>query len=172
MVFQRCESSDFERVDAFYAMVLAHLRATVNYPKWHDGHPCAQDVARAINSGTQYICTDGDEIVGTAVLSEDPEGDYEAVDWSLDLNRGEYLVIHTLAVHPDRARMGIGSYMVRECIRAARDGGYRSIRLDTVPDNHPANRLYLKNGFRYVGTEDLKRNIPHIPEFSLFELDL
>ncbi|GEM_PF-6468188 len=64
------------------------------------------------------------------------------------------------------------TFMVKECIRVAKADGYKAVRLDTVPDNHPANGLYLKNDFSYVGTEDLRRDIPEIPLFNLYELNL
>ncbi len=172
MIFTKATEEQTEQIVRFYLDIVSRLKATVNYPKWHDGHPCAADVENAVKNGTQYICTDDGALIGAVILSEDPEGYYEAGNWTPELSRGEYLIIHALAVHSEKARKGIGSFLVKECIRTARNGSYRSIRLDTVPDNHPANRLYLKNGFRYIGTVDLRRDIPDIPEFSLFELDL
>ena len=46
------------------------------------------------------------------------------------------------------------------------------MRLDVVPGNIPAERLYKKIGFKSAGTKDLKRNIPEVPVFDLFELNL
>ncbi|MBQ3265823.1 MAG: GNAT family N-acetyltransferase [Ruminococcus sp.] len=168
----KCQLTDTEQVYNFYRKVVKHLDDTVNYPKWDDGHPSKDGVETAVRRGEQYICTDSDHIVGALMLSEDPEGYYEAGEWSCELDPGEYLTIHLFAVHPDMPRTGIGSFMLKECIRIARDRGYKAIRLDTVPDNHPANGLYLKHGFTYAGTKDLKRNIPNIPLFNLYELNL
>lgn len=47
-----------------------------------------------------------------------------------------------------------------------------AIRLDVVPDNIPAKKLYEKCGFQYVGDVDLERDIPEIPLFSMYELNL
>lgn len=47
--------------------------------------------------------------------------------------------------------------------------GYKGIRLNVVPDNIPARRLYEKCGFKYVGDVDLERGIEEIPMFSMYE---
>ena len=171
MIFTRCRKTQLQQVFGFYREVVKHLEATVNYPKWDDDRPTAQGLSDAIDHGELYILTDGDEIVGAVALGEDPEGDYGVGEWSVSLERGEYLTVHLFAVRPAYARRGIGNQMVRECIRVAKENGYRAIRLDTVPDNHPANALYVKNGFTYAGTKDIRRGIPQIPVFNLYELN-
>lgn len=168
----KCDEKYLSSVQALYHRSLAFLNAHINYPKWTSEHPSDRGVSDAVRKGEQYICLDHDELLGALILSEDPEGYYEAGAWSAPLNRGEYLVIHALAVDPDFNRQGIGSFMVEECISVARRKGYRAIRLDIVPDNLPAARLYEKHGFVYVSTVDLRRNIEDIPVFSLYELNL
>ena len=84
---------------------------------------------------------------------------------------GDYMVPHTLAVAPDRQGKGTASEIIRFCISRAQSGGYRALRVDIVPTNHPARKLYEKNGFTYAGDVDLGRGIEGIPEFSLFELN-
>lgn len=160
------------QLDGFYRTVVGYLEANVNYPKWTDDHPGTESIAQAIADGTQYICMDGDRIVGAVRLSENPEGFYEAGEWSKPLKEGEYLAIHALAVHPGCARRGIGSYLVKECIGKAKHDGYQAIRLDVVPGNYPAADLYQKMGFQYAGTKDLRRDIEEIPVFDLYELNL
>lgn len=172
MVFTKYSAEKFNEVWQFYREVVCHLQATTNYPKWDDDRPSKKGLTDAIKSGELYILTDGDTIVGAVTLGEDPEGNYEVGEWSTALHRGEYLTVHLFAVHPAYERKGIGTIMVQECIRTAREGGYKAIRLDTVPDNHPANHLYMKNGFTYAGTKDIERGIPEIPVFNLYELNL
>lgn len=67
---------------------------------------------------------------------------------------------------------GIGGKLIDFCINEAKQRGYAAIRLDAVPDNIPAKKLYEKNGFVYLGDVDLGRGIEYIPEFSLYELNL
>ena len=89
-----------------------------------------------------------------------------------DLPEGSYLTLHAFAVEPDIHGQGLGSKMLQFCIEKARSEGYKALRLDIVPTNIPARRLYEKNGFQYVGEADLERGIEDIPVWSLFELIL
>ena len=43
------------------------------------------------------------------------------------------------------------------------------MRVDVVPGNYPAERLYKKLGFTFAGEKDLCRGIADIPLFRLFE---
>ena len=172
MEFVKCDRSHIPAVTAFYHQVINYLETHINYPFWSPEHPSDEAIRDAVGRGEQYICLSGGEILGALVLSEDPDGDYESVDWSRELKQGEYLSLHVLAVGPDCYQKGVGSFMVDGCVRVARQKGYKALRLDIVPTNTPAQRLYRKMGFTYAGTADLKRPTAPIPLFDLYELDL
>lgn len=172
MEFIKCGKEQYEAVTALYRQVTAHLQAHVNYPKWDSAHPSDKGVADAVEQGTQYACVYDGEIRGAVVLSEDPEGDYDNARWSADLRKGEYLVIHVLAVHPYCSGRGLGGFMVDRCISIAKEKGYRALRLDVVPGNIPAERLYNSRGFVYAGTQDIRRDAVDIPLFDLYELNI
>lgn len=170
MQVRKCTEPYLDDTIRFYDRVTAYLDAHVNYPKWIPGaYPGAESTRRAMEAGVQYICLDAGRITGAFILNDDPQGDYSAGEWSRALRQGEYLVLHTLAVEPERYGRGIGRFMTEYCIRAAQERGFQALRLDVVPDNIPARRLYEKMGFRYAGTKDLKRDIEAIPEFALYE---
>lgn len=169
MQWIQCSRAQLHAVTELYHRTVQHLEATVNYPKWSAEHPSDQGIRDAVDGGVQYICVQNGEVLGAVMLNENPEGDYAAGEWSRALNEGEYLVIHALAVHPLFAHKGVGTFMVERCEETARQGGYRAIRLDVVPGNLPAERLYQKMGFTYAGTKDLRRNIDAIPVFDLYE---
>ena len=172
MVVKKCDEKHIPELILFYKSVLKYLKENINYPKWSDQHPNEKDVTEAVINGRQYICLDNEEIVGAFMLSEDPEGYYEAGDWSMALDEGEFLVVHILAVSPDRYRKGVGSLMVDKCISVAKTLGYKAIRLDVVPGNYPAAELYTNKGFVFAGTKDLRRGYEEIPVFDLYELKL
>lgn len=167
-----CTESRLADVTAFYHKAIDYLQTHINYPFWSSEHPSDESIAEAVRRGEQYICVRGGEIIGALLLSEDPDGDYEAGSWSRDLKEGEYLSVHVLAVSSDRYQGGVGSFMVDECISIARSKGYKALRLDIVPTNTPAERLYKKKGFTYAGTVDLKRPTAPVPLFDLYEIDL
>lgn len=120
----------------------------------------------------QFLCLDQEQIVGAFVLNTDPQGAYENAAWSRVLSQGKYMVCHTLAVAPFAQGRGVGRRMVEYCVEYAKRHGYQAVRLDVVPDNVPARRLYETCGFRYAGDVDLKRDIPEIPVFSMYEMNL
>ena len=90
----------------------------------------------------------------------------------LELKEGEYLIIHTLAVHYSFYGKGYATEMVNFAKNLAKELGYKAVRVDVVPDNYPARRLYESLGFSYAGNKDLSRNFEHIPTFCLYEFDL
>jgi ribosomal protein S18 acetylase RimI-like enzyme len=172
MEFIKCEKEHFCSVAKMYESSVEFLENNINYPLWSSEHPSREYVKEAIAKGEQFACIDCGSVIGAVVLSENPEGSYELGDWSRELSRGEYLVVHILAVSPERMKEGVGEFLVDGCISYAKSRGYKAIRLDVVPDNIPAIRLYEKKGFCYAGTKDLQRGIEEIPIFGLYELNL
>lgn len=168
----KCDESHLQGATAFYHEVVEYLETHINYPFWTSEHPSDECIAEAVSRGEQYICVEDGRIVGALLLSEDPDGDYDAGHWSRELREGEYLSVHILAVSPERCHSGVGSFMVDECIFIARSKGYKALRLDIVPTNTPAERLYKKKGFVYAGTADLNRPTAPIPLFDLYEMNL
>ena len=166
----RCTMAEFERTAALYDRAVRRLTETVNYPKWTYGvYPSAETVRAAILRRAQFLCAEGDSAVGAFVLDEDPGGEYLGVKWETELKLGESLVLHTLAVDPAHCGQGVGRFLVNACIAYAEERGYRALRLDVVPENFPARRLYEKLGFRFAGRSDLGRGLADIPEFVLYE---
>ena len=171
MQLVKCKTKDLDDVADLYLKVVAHLKANVNYPKWSDDYPSRQSVAQCIESGEQYACVQDGALVGAVVLNENPAGAYQKGEWRKNLAEGEYLVLHTLAVLPALTGKGLGGLIVDECVKLAKNLGYKAIRLDVVPDNYPAIKLYEGKGFTFAGEKDLQRGIPYIPSFCLYELN-
>ena len=170
---RKCREEDIPEAGRFYDRVVKWLDQHINYPKWtYKVYPSEDSVRNQTRDGGQYLCLEDGKIVGAFVLNTDPEGSYWKGRWEKELAEGSYLVVHALAVDPERQREGIASQVVWYCIGQAREGGYQAVRLDVVPGNDPAKALYEKHGFRYAGDADLDRGIDHIPVFSMFELNL
>ena len=170
MVIRKCKESDFSLVDKFYQEVVDYLVETINYPRWTPNvYPCARSVKHAILKGEQYGAFINGKVVGAFIFNSDPAGDYDAGEWQKNLYLGEYAVIHTLATHHKEYGNGIAKQMVLYCLNLAKELGFKGVRLDVVPDNFPAIRLYKNLGFNFAGEKDLKRGIEEIPTFYLFE---
>lgn len=171
LVIRKSTESDIQKLGAFYDDVVHHLVQTgSNYPKWrYQDYPSEKSVRKMTSEGSQYICLLDGVICASFVMNDNPNGDYEKGAWQLSLKRGEYAVIHALAVSPSFFGRGIGSAVCRYCIDIARKMHYKAVRIDVVPTNIPAIRLYRKMGFAEMGTVDLGRNNPDIPFFTLME---
>lgn len=174
MEIRKCTVEEAATVGEFYDATVKFMNDNnANYPKWlYKIFPSTNYAVDAARAGTQFICADGDKILAAFVLCEDPEGDYSKVKWSLDLAEGEYLVLHAFAVAPDCQRRELGKKIIEYCANYAAEKNYRALRLDIVPSNFPAKKLYEACGFKFVGAAYLGREFSGIPEFCCYERNL
>ena len=172
LIIRKATILDLDALNDFYNQVLDHLVKTINYPRWTPGvYPCEDSIREVILKGEQFVAIKDEKIVGAFVFNDDGAGDYSVGEWSRPLKDGEFGVVHTLATHPAAYGQGIARKMVTFCIDHAKVCGYKGLRLDVVPTNTPAIKLYSSLGFKFAGEKDLKRGFEHIPTFCLYEYD-
>jgi len=173
MQIRKATKEDIVRLGRFYDAEVKWMDENhCNYPLWtYQGYPTTATVEWTVSEGTQFVCTEGEEILGTFMLNTDPLGPYEKVPWSKALQRGEYMIIHMLAVAHEHYGEGIAGAMTNFAVDYAKSHGFKAVRLDVVPTNTPAKKLYETCGFRYVGDCDLEKGVEKIPLFSLFEFN-
>ena len=174
MEIRKCSVEEATTVGAFYDEIVKFMDDNgVNYPKWiYKIFPTTDYAVDAARAGNQFVCVEGEKILSAFVLSENPEGDYSKGAWSKNLAVGEYLVLHALAVAPDCQHRGLGKKIIEYSINYAAEKNYRALRLDIVPENFPAKKLYEACGFKFVGAADLGRTFSGIPQFCMYERNL
>jgi GNAT superfamily N-acetyltransferase len=79
--------------------------------------------------------------------------------------------LRLLLVEPSARGLGIGGRLVEECIRFARQAGYRKITLWTQSNLEAARHIYRKAGFRVV-KRDRHRSFGHKLVSETWELTL
>lgn len=95
----------------------------------------------------------GGELVGSVAVKRLPDG-------AAELKR--------LYVRPSARGIGLGKKLATAAIERARELGYKTMRLDTLPAMETARRLYESLGF--VPSEPYSDN--PIPDVLWFELEL
>ena len=167
----QCEIKHLDELTNFYNKIVIYLDKNINYPLWIYGvYPCESTIREAIQKKYQYAYFENGKIVGAFVLNEDPAGTIENA--KIEFKRGEFLVIHTLAVDYELYRKGIATKMIKYCVEKAKNEGYKAVYVDIVPTNTPARNIFTKNGFKYLGDFNLDREFKNIPLFSVLELKL
>jgi ribosomal protein S18 acetylase RimI-like enzyme len=83
-------------------------------------------------------------------------------------NVGQLRLLH---VEPWARGLGIGSALVDECVRFAREAGYANVRLWTHTVLTPARRIYEAAGFRIVST-DMHHEFGKAEQGETWELSL
>ena len=174
MEIRKCTVAEAAAVGKFYDATIKFMdEHGVNHLKWlYKIFPTTEYAVDTARAGTQFICADGEKILAAFVLSEDPEGDYSKGAWSKNFSAGEFLVLHAFAVAPEFWRRGLGKKVVEFCLSFAKEKNYRALRLDIVPSNLPAKKLYEACGFRFVGAADLGREFSGLPQFCMYERNL
>ena len=162
--------ADLDCIARLYEDICDYLETHKNYPGWKKNiYPVRSSAEQGIMADALYIARIGNSIVGTMILGHEPEAGYSSGKWLTEDDYQYIYVIHTLAVHPDFQKCGIGKELLMFAERTAREEQCISIRLDVVKDNIPAERLYQKCGYQLIGTVSLGYEAYGLPWYNLYE---
>ena len=79
--------------------------------------------------------------------------------------------LRVMLVHPDARGRGLGARLTAECVRFARNAGYRRMRLWTTTRQVAARHLYVEAGFVLAG-EEQHNGFGETVTGQTYELDL
>lgn len=133
-------------------------------------YPVKETAQRALEIETLFIMSIGDKVVASAIIDQhQPEG-YSNVEWQYVVSENKVGVLHTLVVHPDFSRQGIGKEFVAFFESYCKELGYEVVRLDTQVKNIRPYNLYPKLGYRLAGIKDVPfQNLSEKVELAMFE---
>ncbi len=170
LFIEKGNKADIDELARLYDDLNDYLASGINYPGWKKGlYPIRQDATNGIEKGELYVARQSDKIIGSIILNHKAETGYHKVNWMIDADYSDILVVHTLVVHPLYLKNGIGKNLMEFAIELAKNEHMKSIRLDVYEKNTPAIKLYESCGFLYVDTVDLGLSCYGLDYFRLYE---
>jgi ribosomal protein S18 acetylase RimI-like enzyme len=157
MLFRQASVEDLDAVMSAIEDGRAAL-AAMGLDQWQGGSPNAEMVREDMACEYTYVAVDDEtgDVLGTVSFMDAGDGDYDNVidgAWTRDLpntpnppHGGRYAALHRIAVSAKAARRGVGTFLVKQSIRLARERGLDAVRADTHIDNIPMQRTFEKCG--------------------------
>lgn len=153
MKIQCAEAKDYAKVRDFYYSLIDAMEHAKFKPGWErDIYPTQYFLRASIHNGELYFAKSEHNILACMVVNHSYNEGYKNVPWSLNAKDNELLVIHALGVYPSCAGQGIAKQMVQYVIDIAQKSAIKTIRLDVLGGNIPAERAYTRMGFKYLAT--------------------
>lgn len=144
---------DYPAVRDFYYAVTDEMAEEPFLPGWEkDVYPTQAFLRDSIRRGELYLGYLGGALAACMVVNQSYNEGYRSVSWGVEAADHELLVIHALGVRRAYAGRGFAKEMARHVLRMARARGLKTVRLDVLGGNLPAERAYTAVGFRYVDT--------------------
>lgn len=164
------EENDFTAVRNFYWSLIERMENAEFHPGWQKGiYPTDDFLTESIKNKELYIGYLNGEIASCMVVNHKYNDGYNLVDWSVDADDSELLVIHALGVDPELSGRGIAKQMVKFVIDFAKERNLKTIRLDILGGNIPAERVYTKMGFEYLATLNMFYEDTGWTDYKAFE---
>lgn len=169
---KKANISEAEHILEFYRNVINSIRGSEFNPKWNESYPNLEYIKANIEKGKLYICTKDNEIIACVVLNNRFDPEYEDINWSVDANPNEIIVIHTFAIASDFAGKGIGKEIFGQIKTYGLKNNKKTIRVDIINGNDGAQKVFRKFGFEYVDSVEMFHHAVGLQKFHLFEYDL
>ncbi len=172
MELLKADLSDFERIKSFYKNLCENTVGIEKYARWIYGvYPTDEIIKNYIESGEMFYSEENGLIISALALTCQ-NADYHNVAWSRQFNDEEVTVIHLLGVSPEHQKSGLARFAVRAIIEKSKKAEKKSVRLDALMSNKPAQRLYEKSGFIKRDKKRWYAENTGTTEFLLYELIL
>lgn len=146
-------NNDYISVRDFYYSLIEAMENAEYKPGWErDIYPAQEFLIKSIESNELYIGETDGKIASCMVVNHEYNDGYKDIKWFVEAKDTELFVIHALGVHPMFSGKGIAKQMVQKVIEIAHENNIKTIRLDVLEGNIPAERAYTKMGFMYLDT--------------------
>lgn len=161
--------NDAEAALEFYYQLIDAMRGN-GFLRWEKGvYPKLSDLQEAARAGNLYLGYWNKQIAGAFILSHNQDEGYSRVHWTRDVPAEKVAVVHLLAVRRDLKGLEIGTQLLREAVRIAKERGDEVVRMDTLTYNEPVQRLYEKFGFVCCGDVEIYYPTTGSVPFRMYE---
>ena len=163
-------NDDYSNVRDFYYSLIDAMKDAEYKPGWErDIYPTQDFLIKSIENNELYIGKIDGCIVACMVLNHEYNDGYNDIQWSIQAKDLEIFVIHALGVDPTFSGNGIAKQMVQRVIEMAQKNNIKTIRLDVLGGNIPAEKAYTKMGFTYLDTIQMFYEDTGWTDYKLFE---
>lgn len=101
--------NDIDELENLYNDLNDYLEVGVNYPRWKKGiYPIRQNAIDGVKNRNLYVAKKNGTIIGSIILSHEPEQAYYNVKWEFESDYSDVFVIHTFVVHLKFMQCGVG----------------------------------------------------------------
>lgn len=151
-MIRKSNKTDIDNIVKIYDKIIDKESAAKIMTGWKKGvYPSRDTALAAYNEGGLFVMETDDEIVGAAIINQNQMREYADCKWEFDVQNNEIMVLHTLAIDPEKAGRGYATEFISFYESYALEHGCQYLRLDTNEMNSAARKLYHKLGYREVG---------------------
>lgn len=153
MIIAKATINQLQDVREFYYAVIDDIGDSQDSVGWKkDIYPSLEFLRDSIQNGELFVGMEDEDIIGAMVLNHHFNEEYKKLQWPTQADDAEATIIHALAVHPMQKQKGYAKQLVQFAIDDARGKQQKVIRIDVMPRNRNAKKLYPGMGFQYVDT--------------------
>ena len=168
MNLQKAIISDLPAMMNIVRQAQASLKS-LGIDQWQNGYPTSEIVRQDIENGDAYVLTDNGQVVAMMTVIYNDEPTYDRIYDGEWLSRGDFAVVHRMAVDNRLRQVGMASFLLQEAEKMAIKKRIPSIKIDTHKGNSPMRRTLEKNGFVYCGYILLSDGNHRVAYEKLFE---
>ena len=167
------EPDELDEIWDLYSAVVMNLSGTSEDPLWVMGvNPSREKFARKIEQGCLHAAYVYGQPVAATLIEQGFVGGYETFPWKSGIPLEETAVLRLFAVVPNMRGHKISTRFLNYCISAAREQGYKALRLDVMPHLAHSAALFTSCGFESQGLAELAHEDERMRQSNLYELVL
>lgn len=173
LTIRAATKDDITSVSEIYKKIHKYEALGKLHTGWLDSiYPTEETAITAYERNDLFVCDSGGSIVACAIINKLQADVYSKCKWSCKADGDKAMVLHTLAVDPERSGQGVGKAFVAFYEKYASENDCTVLRMDTNEKNTVARSLYKKLGYREAGIFPCTFNgIPNV-KLVLFEKSL